>query len=338
MKGSYLVNLSERWFRLLLRLYPADFRDEMGDSVVETYRDRARDAVNRGGVIRLAGLWLLALVDFLRNGPGERAHPAVSWRRTGNWGRDLELATRRLIRSPTLAAAVVGTLTVGLGTFAVVYTVVDKVLIEPMPYRSPDDLYFVWRDYGPIFDLKRGWLGGPDVAELQKAGGVIEGGVGLRRELATFSQSDSTDPMQIALMVTSPNLFEVLGVQPALGRGFAMSEVGPKRTPVVVLTHGLWNRLGASPEILGSNVRLNGQPYTVIGVLPRSFAFMRHSSLGAPQQADAYVTFDINLAEVNPRGGSVRGTDSCPPWNVTASGGRRRRCRRESHRRTFLRQ
>ena len=71
MKGSFLLNLSERWFRLLLRLYPADFRDEMGDSVVETYRDRARDAVNRGGVIRLAGLWLLALVDFLRNGPGE---------------------------------------------------------------------------------------------------------------------------------------------------------------------------------------------------------------------------------------------------------------------------
>src|SRR5688572_17852479 len=69
MKGSFLLNLSERWFRLLLRLYPADFRDEMGDSVVETYRDRARDAVNRGGVIRLAGLWLLALVDFLRTGP-----------------------------------------------------------------------------------------------------------------------------------------------------------------------------------------------------------------------------------------------------------------------------
>jgi hypothetical protein len=245
--------------------------------------------------------------DFLRNGPGERARPAASWRRTGNWGRDLELATRRLIRSPALAAAVVGTLTVGLGTFAVVYTVVDKILIEPMPYRSPDDLYLVWRDYGPIFDLKRGWLGGPDVAELQHAGGVIESSVGLRRELATFSQRDSTDRMQIAVMLTSPNLFDVLGVQPALGRGFAMSEVGPKRTPVVVLTHDLWNRLGASPEIVGSNVRLNRQPYTVVGVLPRRFAFMRHSSLGAPQRADAYTTFDVNLAEVNSRGGSYAG-------------------------------
>jgi hypothetical protein len=48
--------------------------------------------------------------------------------------------------------------------FAVVYTVVHKILIEPMPYRDPDDLYFVWRDYGPMFDLKRGWLAGTDVA------------------------------------------------------------------------------------------------------------------------------------------------------------------------------
>jgi putative ABC transport system permease protein len=307
MNQSFLLTLSERWFRLLLRLYPADFRDEMGDSVVETYRDRARDAVNRGGVIRLAGLWLRALVDFLRNGPGERARPATSWRRTGNWGRDLELASRRLLRSPTLAAAVIGTLTVGLGTFAVVYTVVDKILIEPMPYRSPDDLYFVWRDYGRIFDLQRGWVSGPDVVELQQAGGVIESSVGLRRELATFSQRDSTDPMQIAVMSTSPNLFEVLGVQPAIGRGFEMSEVGPKRAPVIVLTHELWNRLGASPETVGSTVRLNGQPYTVIGVLPRSFAFMRHSSLGAPQRADAYTTFDVDLAAGNPRGGSYAG-------------------------------
>lgn len=302
-----LLNLSERWFRLLLRLYPADFRDEMGASVVETYRDRARDALKRGGIIRLAALWLVALADFLRNGPGERAHPAASWRRSGNWGRDLELATRRLVRSPTLTAAVVGTLSVGLGTFAVVYAVVDKVLIEPMPYRSPDDLYFVWRDYGPIFDLNRGWVSGPDVVELQQAGGVIESAVGLRRDLVTFSQNDSTDPMQIAVMATTPNLFEVLGVQPALGRGFAMSEVGSKRTAVIVLTHELWNRLGASPEMVGSTVRLNGQPYTVIGVLPRSFAFMRHSSLGAPQRADAYTTFDTNLVEGNPRGGSYAG-------------------------------
>ena len=114
MSGDRLLNASERWFRLLLRLYPIDFRDDMGDSVVETYRDRAREALARRGVIGIAGVWVHALVDTLRNGPGERARPAVSWRRSGNWARDLQFATRRLMRAPAMVAAVVGTLTVGL--------------------------------------------------------------------------------------------------------------------------------------------------------------------------------------------------------------------------------
>jgi putative ABC transport system permease protein len=307
MNGNRFIDVSERWFRILLRLYPADFRDEMGDALVEAYRDRAREALARGGLVRLAGVWLRALVDALRNGPGERSHPAASWRRSGDWGRDLELASRRLLRSRMFVVAVVGTLTVGLGAFAVVYTIVQKILIQPMPYKDPRGLYFVWRDYGPIFDLNRGWLAGTDVAELQKAGGVIEDAAGLARQLLTFSLREGTDPTEIAVMVTTPNLFELLGVQPVLGRGFAPSEIGPSRQPVIVLTHHLWNRLGADAAIVGTQVRLNGQPYTVIGVLPRGFAFVRNASLGPPQRADAYTTFSIKLAETNPNGGSYAG-------------------------------
>ncbi|MPZ19147.1 MAG: FtsX-like permease family protein [Luteitalea sp.] len=307
MSGDRLMHASTRWFRALLRLYPVDFRDEMGDAVVEAYRDRARQALSRGGIIRLAAVWMAALAESLRSGLGERARPAASWRRSGNWGRDLELATRRLIRAPLFVAAMVGTLTVGLGAFAVVYTVVQKILIEPMPYSDPDDLYFVWRDYGPIFDLKRGWLGGTDVAELQKAGGVIEDAAGLGRGLRTFSMREGTDPTEIAVMVTSPNLFELLGVRPALGRGFARSEVGPGRPPLIVLTDELWHRVGADPAIVGTDVRLNGEPYTVIGVMPPRFAFARNESLGPPQSADAYITFDMNLAETNPGNGSYAG-------------------------------
>jgi putative ABC transport system permease protein len=299
--------LSERWFRLLLRLYPADFRDEMGDSVVEAYRDRTREAWKRRGVLGIGGMWIHALADTLRNGPGERANPAVSWRRTGSWGRDLEFAARRLRRAPAMALAVMATLTVGLGMFAVVFTVVQKILIAPMPYTDADDLYFVWRDYRAYFDLSRGWLGGTDVAELQKAGGVIEGASGLLRQLTTFSVREGADPTEIAVMVTSPNLFDLLGVRPALGRGFAPNEVGPGRPPLIVLTHDLWTRLGGDRAIVGTSVRLNGQPYTVIGVMPPDFRFVRNASLGSPQRADAYTTFAINLAETNPNAGSYSG-------------------------------
>jgi putative ABC transport system permease protein len=317
------MKVSERWFRLLLRLYPADFRDEMGDAIVETYRDRAHEALKRGRVFLLPVVWVVALADSLHNGLGERVWPAASWRRAGHWGRDAEFAFRRLTRSPALVAAVVGTLTVGLGMFAVVYTVVQKVLIEPLPYRHPDDLHFVWRDYGPILELKRGWLGGPDVAALQQTGGVIEDAAGLLRQLATFSPPDGAEPTEIAVMITSPNLFRLLGVEPFLGRGFARDEVGPGRHPVIVLTHELWNGLGADPSIVGRVVRLNEQPYTVIGVMPPTFAFVRNASLGPPQRAEAYVTFDVNLAETRPGAGSyaglIRARHDASPASVAAA-------------------
>jgi putative ABC transport system permease protein len=305
MRGERLMNASERWFRRLLRLYPVDFRDEMGEAVVETYRDRARQALSYGGVIRLAVVWMRALLDALRNGLGERMRPAVSWRRGGNWGRDAELAIRRLVRAPAFLVATAGTLTVGLGMVAVVYTVVQKVLIEPMPYRNSEDLYYVWRDYGPMVDLKRGGVAGTDIAELQKASAVIEDVAGLKPYLGgVFSLTETSDPMEIAAMRTSPNLFELLGVEPALGRGFARNEVGPGRPHVIVLSHELWNRFGADPAMVGSDVRLNGKWHTVVGILPPDFAFVRNDAIGAPQRADAYTTFEVDLAAENPKDGS----------------------------------
>ncbi|HKH74643.1 MAG TPA: ADOP family duplicated permease [Vicinamibacterales bacterium] len=299
---------SERWLRILLRLYPADFRDEMGHAVVHTYRERCSAALRAGGVRSLIRVWLRALWDSLRNGPGERVRPAVSWRRNGNWGRDLEIATRRLVRAPLFMAAMVGTLTVGLGAFAVVYAVVQNVLIAPMAYERPDDLYFVWRDYGKLVDLKRGWLAGTDVAELAKSGGVIEEAAGLLRQQSLLSMREGANPIEIASTVTTPNLFDVLGVRPAMGRGFTRDEIGPARTPVIVLTHALWNRLGADSSIVGKTVWLTGQPFTVIGVMPRDFTFVRNASLGPPEPpVDAYTTLAVNLAETNPGAGQYAG-------------------------------
>ena len=323
MRSDRLIVLSLRWFRLLLGLYPADFREEMGNAVVETYRERARDELRRGGVVRLFVVWVRALGDSLRNGPGERRRPAASWRRNGNWGRDIEFARRRLIRAPAFLFAVVGTLTVGLGMFTVVYTVVDKILIEPLPYKDPDDLYFVWRDYGPILDLNRGFLAGTDVVELQKAGGMVESAVGLSRQLRTLAVRDELDPTEIALAISSPNVFDTLGVRPALGRGFARGEVGPGRPSVLVLTHSLWNRLGADPSIVGKDLRLNGEPHTVIGVMPPTFTFALHVRLGPPQPVEAFITFRDDLAATNPNSGSyaglIRARKRTPPETVTAS-------------------
>src|SRR5262245_12506506 len=121
MTHNRILKLSERWFRFLLGLYPPDFRDERGNAVVEAYMDRARDELKDGGTMPLVALWVRALVDSLRNGAAERVRPAAAWRRAGDWGRDVELVRRRLVRSPIFAATTIGTLTIGLGMFAVVY-------------------------------------------------------------------------------------------------------------------------------------------------------------------------------------------------------------------------
>jgi hypothetical protein len=185
------MNLSKRWFRLLLRLYPSDFRDEMGEALVETYLERSREEP-------LAAVWFIALGDSLRNGLGERMRPAVSWRRNGDWGRDLELVSRdlelvsrRLRQKPMFLAAVLGTLTVGLGTFAVVFTAVDKILLEPLPYRHPNDLYTVWQKQNKFA------LTGPHAAALQNAGGMIEGAAVFQFNLLTVPAGPNNDAFHI---------------------------------------------------------------------------------------------------------------------------------------------
>src|SRR6185503_20244445 len=119
--------------------------------------------------------------------------------------------TRRLVRAPAFTTATIATLTVGLGMFAVVYGAVNKIVIAPLPYRDAGDLYWVWRDYGSLMDVKRGTLAGTDVIELQKAAatgaagggaarGVITEAVGMHRCLCgTFALSEQSETMEIAV-------------------------------------------------------------------------------------------------------------------------------------------
>src|SRR6266511_2218792 len=193
---------------------------------------------------------------------------------------------------------------------------VQKILIDPMPYKDPGDLYYVWRDYGPITDVKRGSLAGTDIVELQKTNGVIEAAAGLAPFLGgVFSLREGAEPIEIAVTWTSPNLFDLLGVTPALGRSFAPDEIAPRFVPgeigpapgqVIILTHQLWKRLGADPGIVGMDVRLQGRPFTVIGVAPPDFTFVRNDASAPPQRVDAYIPIG-DLARTNPRDGGYAG-------------------------------
>jgi putative ABC transport system permease protein len=279
------MSASEKFFRLLLRLYPVDFRDEFGDALVQTYIDRSRDG-------RPVRVWFAAVVDSLRNGLGERLRPAVAWRRGGDWGRDLELVTRRFRQKPWFTATVICTLTVGLGIFAVVYTAIDKILLEPLPYKDSGDLY------KPVLDIdylsiRAAGLKSSEIVDLERSGGPIE-------DLAVFDcgngaipATDNRDAFHINMMVASPNLFDLLGSPAALGRVFRRDEY---TSEAIVLSDAMWRRLGAYPEIVGSKLRIGGVTHTVVGVMKPGFGF----TCATASLPDVYVPVSIPLSQLPP--------------------------------------
>jgi putative ABC transport system permease protein len=163
-----------------------------------------------------------------------------------------------------------------------------------LPYRDPGDLYKVWADV-PYINVKAGQLSGPQVVELQKAGGVIEHAVAFNCGNAAIPSADNRDAFHINMMVSTPNLFEVLGVQPARGRAFRQDEGGRWPTSIV-LSDGMWKRLGADPRIVGTPLRIGPDTHTVVGVIGPEFAFTCWPS----QTPDVYAPAPQDLADANP--------------------------------------
>jgi putative ABC transport system permease protein len=217
-----------------------------------------------------------------------------------SWRRDFDLVARRLRHRPLLLLATLGTLTVGLGTFAVVYTTVDKILLEPLPFRDPANLYMVWARSPQLEHLM---VTGPDVAELQAAGDVIEDAAAFNFGTPTLPPDGANAAERIDALIGSANLFNLLGVRPALGRLFGPDDGRPGAPAVVVLSDGLWRRLGADRDIVGRNLTLSSTPYTIIGVLPQGREFAGNLSRIKP---DAYVPYQIDLAAEKPADSNLR--------------------------------
>ena len=216
----------------------------------------------------------------------------------------------------------VGTLTVGLGMFAVVYTVVQKVLIDADAVSGIRTICITsGATTAPIFDLKRGWLGGTDVAELQKAGGVIEDARRLSGSWRPSRLAKAPTRREIAVMV---DVAEPVRAARRAARARPRLRAEAKRAragrPSIVLTHELWNRLGADPAIVGTEVRLNGQPYTVIGV---HAAGLRVRAQREPRAAAARRR--LHHVRRGSRGDRIRTPGPTPAWFARAAARRRRR-------------
>jgi putative ABC transport system permease protein len=182
---------------------------------------------------------------------------------------DLRYALRQLRKTPGLTVLAVLSLTLGIGANTAIFTIIESVLLRPLPYVHADRLLFI----GPAGDKpgfgSTSWLNYHDIAAQAK---LLEYAAGYSEDVSVVQGKDGSQSV-VAPRVTA-NLFSMLGVHPLLGRTFTDAESQTSGPPVVLLSEGLWRQtFGADPHIVGQVVKLGGTPHTVIGVMPESFHF-----------------------------------------------------------------
>jgi len=188
----------------------------------------------------------------------------------GTFFQDIRYGIRTLSRSRAFTAVAIVTLALGIGANTAIFSVVNAVLLRPLPYPNPERLALVWernvaigKDRDPVAPL--------NFLDWQKQATEFEGLAGFR--YSGFTLTGVEFPEQVGTLTVTSNLFRTLGVEPIIGRTFTEDEV-QSRARVVVLSHAFWmRRYGGDPALVGKPIRLDGVAYTVVGVMPPSFVF-----------------------------------------------------------------
>lgn len=195
--------------------------------------------------------------------------------------QDLRYAIRSMRKRPGFTLIAVMTLALGIGGSTAIFTVVDAGLLRGLPYKSSESLYHIW-EVTPQKGFGQREFSYPDYQDYQQNQAfeiaAYTGGGGI--------MSGRGEPERVFAPSASANFFSLLGVEPFLGRTFQPGEDKQGAPRVTMLTYGLWQRrFGGDPNIVGQNLTLNGQSYTVVGVLPASFQFaLRNADLWQPYQ------------------------------------------------------
>jgi predicted permease len=186
---------------------------------------------------------------------------------------DVRRALRALAAAPAFTVTAILSLAVGIGANTAVFSIVDGLLLRPLPYADPEQLVILWNrspglnitedwfSTAQYFDIKNGHHGFQQVA-------IAIGG--------NYNLTGSGEPERVGTIRVSSSLLSMLGQRAALGRVFVSDEDQPNRTATAVLSSGTWaRRFGSDPAILGKKIILNGLPYEIVGVMPRSFSLPR---------------------------------------------------------------
>lgn len=289
MRGSSRGSrpLAERLYGWLLRAYPARFRRRYGAEMIEMFRDARREAPR--DIWSRCRQWAKSSRDLLANALamrlaalsrrlapagqaalGGRPHSRSSKRRVAMASvlQDVRFALRTLRKSKGYAAVAVITIALGIGANSAIFSVVNAVLLRPLPYPAPDRLVMLWTQFpaggDPVFAVSPAeYLDYRDQSrEFQEMGAF-------GTWIATLTGGGAAERVVVA--GTSATLLDVLGFRTHIGRVFTADEDRPGLNQVALLTHGFWRRrFGGAPDIVGRTIGLNGVSYEVLGVLQES--------------------------------------------------------------------
>ena len=224
----------------------------------------------------------------------------------GKLWQDLIFGARMLRKSPAFTALAVVTLALGIGANTAIFSVVNGVLLRSMPYRDPSRLAIIWNDYGSQGQSLPA-VSPPDFKDYRERVRLMEFAAGSGTPGGTLVLDDpgggGNRPQQFDMASVTPNFFPLLGVEPALGRNFTAEEGALNGPRVVIMGNRLWqDTFHSDPGMVGRSIQLNGNPYTVVGILPPQFRLLlpaeafqlRDSDLWIPQQIN-YAAFPRNL-------------------------------------------
>jgi predicted permease len=184
--------------------------------------------------------------------------------------QDIRYGMRMLVKNPGFTAIAILTLALGIGANTAIFSVVNSVLLRPLPFPEPERLATIWGTHSKLNETQRA-LSYPDIADLQSQNTAFE-------NVATYDESSVTltgsgEPLHLGAARVNANLFTLLRVSPILGRTFAPGE-DRAGSYVTILSHSLWqSQFHGDPTVIGRSVAIDGRSYTIVGVMPPGFAF-----------------------------------------------------------------
>jgi len=243
-----------RMYRALLRLLPFDFRSDYGPEMEAVFHEQRKEAGRRNGTAGILRVWWETIVGIFRTAPGE--HLAM-------FRQDAGFALRMMRKSPGFTLAAILTLGLGIGANSAIFSVVNAVLLKPLPYEHGDRLVVLQHRMGALNQA----FSALDTSDYRTQSRALDGLVEYHN--MNFILLGRSEPERVETGVVSWNYFEVFGIKPLFGRAFRPEDEQPGAPAVLMLSYEYWIKsFGGDPTVVNKTFTMNDKIHTVIGVLP----------------------------------------------------------------------